>query len=33
MFFDELIINVIKTLINDYANFKFDNVNKGLKIV
>ena len=33
MFFDELIINVIKTLTNNHINFKFDNVNKELKIV
>ena len=28
MLFNELIINIIKTLINNYVNFKFDNVNK-----
>ena len=28
MFFDELIINIIKTLTNNHASFKFDNVNK-----
>ena len=32
MFFDELIINIIKTLSNDHANFKFNNFNKKLKI-
>ena len=33
MFFDELMINVIKTLTNNYVNFRFDGVNKRLKIV
>ena len=33
MFFNELIINVIKTLTNNHANFRFDNVNKKLTIV
>ena len=28
MFFNELTINVIKTLMNNHANFKFDNINK-----
>ena len=28
MFFDELIINVIKTLTNNHADFKLNNVNK-----
>ena len=31
--FNKLIINIIKMLTNDHINFKFDNVNKGLKIV
>ena len=33
MFFNKLTINVIKTLINNHVNFKFDNVNEKLKIV
>ena len=33
MLFDELTINIIKILINNYANFKLDDVNKKLKIV
>ena len=33
MFFDKLIINIIKTLTNNHINFKFDNVNEKLKIV
>ena len=33
IFFNELIINVIKTLTNNYVSFKFNDVNKGLKIV
>ena len=28
MFFDELIINVIKTLTNNHVSFKLNNVNK-----
>ena len=28
MLFNELTINVIKTLTNNHVNFKFDNVNK-----
>ena len=33
MLFNELTINIIKTLTNNYVNFKFNNVNKKLKIV
>ena len=33
MFFNELMINVIKTLMNNHVSFKFDNVNKELKII
>ena len=33
MFFDKLIINIIKTLTNNYADFKFNNINKELKII
>ena len=33
MFFDDLIIIIIKTLLNNHANFEFDNINKKLKIV
>ena len=33
IFFDELMINVIKTLTNNYVSFKFNVVNKKLKIV
>ena len=33
MFFDELMIIIIKTLLNNHVNFKFDNVNKESKIV
>ena len=33
MFFDNLIIIIIETLSNNHANFKFDNVNKKLKII
>ena len=33
MLFDELTFNIIKTLANDHVNFKFDDVNEGLKIV
>ena len=33
MLFNKLTINVVKTLTNNYVNFKFDNVNKELKIV
>ena len=33
MLFDELMINIIKTLTNNHANFKFDNINKKLKII
>ena len=33
MFFNELIINVIKTLMNNHVNFKFNDVNEKLKIV
>ena len=32
MLFDELTININKTLTNNHVNFKFDNVNKELKI-
>ena len=33
IFFNKLLINVIKTLMNNYVNFKFNNVNEELKIV
>ena len=33
MFFNELTINVIKTLTNNHINFKLNNVNKKLKII
>ena len=33
IFFDKLTINVIKTLMNNHANFKFNDVNEELKIV
>ena len=33
MLFDKLTINIIKTLTNNHINFKFNNVNKKLKIV
>ena len=33
MLFDKSIINIIKTLINNHINFKFDDVNKELKII
>ena len=33
MFVDKLIINVIKTLTNNYVGFEFNNVNKRLKII
>ena len=33
MFFNELTINVIKTLTNNYIDFKFNDVNKRLKII
>ena len=33
MFFDKLMINVIKTLTNNYVSFKFNDINKELKIV
>ena len=33
MLFDDLTIIIIKTLSNNHVNFKFDNVNKKLKIV
>ena len=33
MFFNKLIINVIKTLTNNHANFRLNNINKELKIV
>ena len=28
MFFNDLMIIIIETLSNNYANFKFDNINK-----
>ena len=28
MFFNKLMINIIKTLTNNHVNFKFDNINK-----
>ena len=31
--FNKLIINIIKTLTNNHVSFKFNNVNKKLKIV
>ena len=33
MFFDKLMINIIKTLTNNHADFKFNNINKKLKII
>ena len=33
MFFNELTINVIKTLTNNHINFKLNDVNEELKIV
>ena len=33
MFFNELTFNIIKTLTNNHANFKLNDVNKELKIV
>ena len=33
MFFNDLIIIIIKTLSNNHANFKFDDINKKLKII
>ena len=33
MFFNKLMINVIKTLTNNHINFKLNNVNKELKII
>ena len=33
MLFNELMINVIKTLTNNHVDFKLNDVNKGLKIV
>ena len=33
MLFNKLIINVIKTLTNNHANFKLDDINKELKII
>ena len=33
MLFDELTINIIKTLMNNYVNFKFDDINEKLKII
>ena len=33
MLFDKLLIIIIKTLSNNYVNFKFDNVNEKLKII
>ena len=32
MFFDKLIINIIKTLTNNHVDFKFNNINNRLKI-
>ena len=33
MFFDNLMIIIIKTLSNNHINFEFNNVNEKLKIV
>ena len=33
IFLNKLIINIIKTLTNNYVSFKFNNINKRLKIV
>ena len=33
IFFNKLIINIIKTLTNNYVSYKFDDVNKELKII
>ena len=33
MFFDKLTINIIQTLMNNYINFKLDNINEKLKII
>ena len=33
MLFNELTINIIKTLTNNHISFKFNNVNKKLKII
>ena len=33
MLFNELIINVIKTLTNNHVSFKLNDVNKELKII
>ena len=33
MFFDELIINIIKTLMNNHISFKLNNINEELKII
>ena len=33
MLFDELTINVIKTLTNNHINFKLNDVNEELKII
>ena len=33
MFFNKLTINIIKTLMNNHVSFKFNNINKELKIV
>ena len=33
IYFDELTIIIIETLSNNHVNFKFDNVNKRLKII
>ena len=33
MLFNELIINIIKTLTNNHINFKLNDVNKRLKII
>ena len=33
MLFNELMINIIKTLTNNHVSFKLDNVNERLKII
>ena len=33
MLFDELTINIIKTLTNNHAGFRLNNINKRLKII
>ena len=33
IFFDDLTIIIIETLLNDHINFKFNNINERLKII